>query len=218
MESVRVLAPIFLVVSLFQQLPSQAMATQYPGFIPVQDLESFRRTFTSASSTVTAIQGEFTQEKELAALTEKITSHGKLWYKREGRVRMDYSDPFEYRIIINGDKMSVHDGQKESRINVRSSKLFQQVNQIMLDCMQGTILQSPDFSTRVFESDSAYLLEFTTVSKTLKQFFQSIILIVEKKDYAPRSIQLNEPSGDKTVITLDRKTVNGRVPDEVFSF
>lgn len=218
MQVVRILFQTFLLFSLCCLVPLEGFATQYPGFRPVEDLGSFRKHFVAAAAKVQSVEGEFTQEKELSALTEKITSHGKLWFKRENKVRMDYFDPFEYRMIINGEKMIIKDGQKVSQINVRSSRLFQQVNRIILDCMQGTMLDNPDFSTRVFESDSAFLLEFTTISRNLKQLFHAIILIVEKKDNAPRSIQLNEPSGDKTLISLHRKTVNGLLPDEVFSF
>lgn len=206
------------VLLLLLMTPFAGLSSHYPGFEPVEDTAAFKRHFISASAKVMSVQGDFTQEKELSALTEKITSRGKLWFKRKNKVRMDYAEPFVYRMILNGDKMFIRDGQKESRINVRSSKLLQQVNRIMLDCMQGTILESPDFSTRVFENKEAYLMEFTTVSKNLKEFFHSIILIVEKKDNAPLSIQLNEPSGDKTLITLQRKTVNGPLSDEVFSF
>ncbi len=218
MQGVRILFPTLLFISLGYLTPLEVFAIQYPGFKPVEDLASFKKHFVAEAAKLKSVEGEFTQEKELSALTEKITSHGKLWFKRENKVRMDYADPFVYRMIINGDKMFIRDGQKESQINVRSSKLFQQVNRIMLDCMQGSILENPDFSARVFESDSAFLLEFTTLSRNLKQFFRSIVLIVEKKDNAPRSIQLNESSGDKTVLTLHRKIVNGTLPDEVFFF
>jgi outer membrane lipoprotein-sorting protein len=217
MQAAGILLRTFILIGFCNVMPGEWVAVQYPGFKPVEDMAAFREDFASAAAKVTSIEGEFTQEKELTALTEKITSHGKLWFKRENKVRMDYADPFAYSMIINGEKMLIRDGQKVNQVNVGSSRLLRQVNRIMLDCMQGTILDNRDFSTRVFESDSAFLLEFTTLSKNLKQFFHSIILVVEKKDNAPRSIQLNEPSGDKTLITLHRKTVNGLLSDEVFS-
>jgi outer membrane lipoprotein-sorting protein len=120
-------------------------------------------------------------------------------------------------MVMNGDKMMVKDDQKESRINVKSNKLFQQVNKIMIDCVQGTILDSKDFTTKVFENDKTYLLEMTPVSKTLKEFFQTIVLSVEKKDYSVKSIDMNEPAGDKTTITFSNKVLNATVADEVFA-
>lgn len=192
-------------------------SAQYAGYKSVSDLVAFKKQFATESAKVQSITSDFIQQKELLALTETITSSGKFWFKRSNRVRIDYTKPFTYRMVMNGDKMLVKDDQKESRINVKSNKLFQQVNKIMIDCVQGTILDSKDFTTRVFENDKTYLLEMTPVSKTLKEFFQTIVLSVEKKDYSVKSIDMNEPSGDKTTITFSNKVLNAQVADEVFA-
>ena len=192
-------------------------SAQYAGYKSISDLAAFKKQFATESAKVQSITSDFVQQKELLALTETITSSGKFWFKRSNRVRIDYTKPFTYRMVMNGDKMLVKDDQKESRINVKSNKLFQQVNKIMIDCVQGTILDSKDFTTRVFENDKTYLLEIKPVSKTLKEFFQTIVLSVEKKDYSVKSIDMNEPSGDKTTITFSNKVLNAQVADEVFA-
>jgi outer membrane lipoprotein-sorting protein len=197
-------------------LTLQASA-QYAGYKSISDLAAFKKQFATESAKVQSITSDFVQQKELLALTETITSSGKFWFKRSNRVRIDYTKPFTYRMVMNGDKMLVKDDQKESRINVKSNKLFQQVNKIMIDCVQGTILDSKEFTTRVFENDKTYLLEMTPVSKTLKEFFQTIVLSVEKKDYSVKSIDMNEPSGDKTTITFSNKVLNAQVADEIFA-
>ena len=120
-------------------------------------------------------------------------------------------------MIMNGDKMLVRDNEKENKINVKSNKLFQQVNRIMIDCVQGTILDSKDFTTKVFENDKVYLLEMTPTSKTLREFFQTVVLSVEKQDYSVSSIEMNEPSGDKTSFTFKNKKINQPVSDAVFA-
>jgi outer membrane lipoprotein-sorting protein len=190
----------------------------YPGFQLISNVAHFKTQFKEASTKIQTVKSDFTQEKTLFALTEKITSRGTFWFKRTNKVRFDYTTPFTYRMIINGDKVLVKDDQKENRINVRTNKLFQQINKIMLDCIQGTILESRDFTTRVFENNGGYLLELTPVSKNLRDFFQHIVLIIEKKDYSVRSMELNEPSGDKTVMTFTNKSINVPLQDEIFTF
>jgi len=190
---------------------------QYVGYKPVANLPVFRNQFAEESAKVMSIASDFTQEKILVALTEKITSQGKFWYKRSNKVRIEYQKPFSYLMVINADKMSVKDDQKESHVNVKSNKLFQQINRIMIDCVQGTIFESADFTSRAFENDKRYLLEMTPVSKTLKSFFQTIVLVVDKRDYAVVSIEMNEPGGDKTTMTFDNKVLNGNVPEQLFN-
>src|SRR5688572_1711642 len=112
--------------------------SQHQGYRPIGDLAAFKKQFAAESSKVSSIESTFTQEKVLTALTEKITSTGKFWFKRSNRVRIEYIKPYTYTMIMNGDKMLFRDDQKENKVNVRSNKLFQQINQIMIDCVQGT--------------------------------------------------------------------------------
>jgi outer membrane lipoprotein-sorting protein len=190
---------------------------QYKGFSPVTDLTGFKKKFAVESAKVISITSDFTQDKTLTALTEKITSSGKFWFKRNNRVRIEYLKPFTYLMIMNGDKMMVRDNDKENKINVKSNKLFQQVNRIMIDCVQGTILDSKDFATKVFEDDKVYLLEMTPASKALREFFQTIVLTVDKHDYSVKSIEMNEPAGDQTIISFKNKKLNEQVADAVFA-
>ena len=87
----------------------------------------------------------------------------------------------------------------------------------MMDCVQGNILDSKDFTTRVFENGTTFLLEMTPVSKTLGEFFQTIVLTVDKKDYSAKSIAMNEPMGDITLILFEHKKLNEPIPDTVFT-
>jgi outer membrane lipoprotein-sorting protein len=190
---------------------------QYPGYKPVTDLANFKKVFAAESAKVMSITSDFTQDKTLMALTEKISSSGKFWFKRANRVRIEYLKPFTYLMVMNGDKMLVRDNEKENKINVKSNKLFQQVNRIMIDCVQGTILDSRDFTTKVFEDNKVFLLEMTPTSKALREFFQTILLTVEKSDYSVKSIEMNEPAGDQTIITFRNKKLNEQVADAVFA-
>jgi outer membrane lipoprotein-sorting protein len=190
---------------------------QYAGFKPVTDRVAFKQRFTTESSKIQSVSSNFTQEKILSALTEKITSEGKFWFKRSNKVRIEYLKPFSYLMIMNGDKVLLRDGSKESHVNTRSSKLFQQINRIMVDCLEGTIMNSKDFTIEVLENDKYYLLELTPNAKALRSFFSNVVLIVEKKDYSVSSMDMNEPGGDKTTLTFTDKKLNASIADETFA-
>jgi outer membrane lipoprotein-sorting protein len=190
---------------------------QYPGYHPISDLPAFKKQFTAQSITVSTITSSFTQEKILSALTEKIISRGRFWFKRSDKVRIEYTEPFFFLMILNGDKMLMRDDQKENKINVNSNKLFQQINRIVIDCVQGTILDSNDFSVKVFEDDKTFLMEMTPSSKRLREFFETIVLTVEKKDYSAKKIEMNEPLGDVTTLIFTNKKLNEPVSDAIFT-
>jgi outer membrane lipoprotein-sorting protein len=191
---------------------------QYSGYNPISDIATFKKAFAAEAVKINSITSNFKQEKTLTALTETITSEGTFNFKRTNKVKLEYKKPFSYVMIMNGDKMLVKDDGQANTVNLKSNKLFQQVNRIIVDCIQGTILDSKDFTSRVFDNQKEFLLEMTPTSKSLRGFFQTIVLTVEKKDYSVASIKMNEPSGDTTIITFTEKKINALVPDEMFSF
>jgi outer membrane lipoprotein-sorting protein len=189
---------------------------QYPGYSVIADLAKFKVDFSAAAQRTTAIKSDFIQEKNLSMLSEKIISKGKFWFKKESQVRMEYSQPFQYLMIINNDRVFVKDGQKENKISTKSNKLFQQINKIMIDCMQGTTLTNPDFKTRVFENKTTSLVELSPLTKGLKELFKSILVIIDKKDFSVTSIDMQELSGDNTHIRFTNKELNATIPDALF--
>jgi outer membrane lipoprotein-sorting protein len=206
---------VLLIIGLL--VSSLTASAQYSGFKPVDDLAGFKKQFSAEAKKITSIKSNFVQEKNLTLLEEKMASEGKFTFRRENKVRIEYTKPFQYLMIMNGDLMLVRDNQKESKVNVKSNKLFQQVNKIMVDCVQGTMLDNKDFTVRVFQNDKNFILEMTPVSKTLKEFFQTIIVYAEKKDYSVSSIDMREPSGDNTIIKFVQKELNVTVADELFA-
>ncbi len=200
----------FLIVTAFS---TQA---QYAGYSPVADIAKFKADFSAATQKTSSVKSDFVQDKNLSMLSEKITSRGKFWFKKESRVRMEYTQPFQYLMVLNKDKVYVKDGQKENKISAKSNKLFQQINRIMIDCMQGTMLSNSDFKTRVFENKNAALVELVPVTRGLKELFRSINVIVDKKDFSVTSIEMQEISGDNTIMRFTNKELNASIPDTLF--
>lgn len=190
---------------------------QYSGYKPVEDAAAFKGQFADASKKTTTIKSDFIQEKNLSLLSEKITSKGKFWFKKDNLVRMEYTQPFQYLMILNGTNVYVKDSQKENKVSVKSNKLFQQINKIMVDCVKGEALQSSDFTVQIFENNSAYLAELTPVDKNMKKLFRNINMIIEKKGFGVTKIEMHEPSGDNTIISFVNRELNTNLPDALFT-
>jgi len=190
---------------------------QYAGYTMITDMAQFKVNFSAASKKTATIKSDFVQEKNLSMLSEKITSKGKFWFKKESMVRMEYNQPFQYLMIINKDKVYIKDGQKVNTVSTKSNKIFQQINRITVDCVQGTVLDNPDFKTRIFENKNSYQIELIPVAKGLKGLFKTINVIMEKRDYGVSSIQMNELGGDDTLIRFVNKEINTNIADAFFT-
>ncbi len=98
---------------------------QHAGYSIVKDTVGFKQQFTAASKKINTIKSDFNQEKNLSMLSEKIISKGKFWFKKDNLVRMEYTEPFQYLMILNNNNIYIKDGQKENKISAGSNKLFQ---------------------------------------------------------------------------------------------
>jgi outer membrane lipoprotein-sorting protein len=198
-------------------IPLLLLQAQYAGYKPVADMVKFKEQFSAAAQIMQAIQSDFVQEKTLSLLSEKIISKGKFWFKKEGMVRMEYNQPYQYLLIINKDNVFVKDGQKENKVSAKSNKLFQQINKITVDCVQGTALNNPDFKINVYENGQAYLIELTPVAKEMAAYFKNINVSVSRKDYSVNKIEMYEQTGDNTIISFINKELNPTLPDALFA-
>lgn len=190
---------------------------QKEGYKPVQNTEQFKKDFAAQNAKISSVKSSFVQEKTLTMLTEKITSTGEFWFKRSDKVRIEYKTPYSYLLIIHGDQMITKDSQKESHVNTSSNKLFKQINRIIIDCVQGTILNSKDFSVKVSENQKQFRVQLTPQTKTIKEFFQTISLALDKTDYSVSELELLEQGGDTTVMRFSNKQLNTTISDSVFS-
>jgi outer membrane lipoprotein-sorting protein len=191
---------------------------QTAGFRPMADTAAFRQQFTKASRGTQSIQADFVQEKELSMLSDKIVSKGKFWFKKDNRVRMEYQQPTYYLLVMNGKgEILTRDGQRSNTIATRSNRAFEQINKITIDCVQGNMLNNPDFSSKLLENAQYYRLELSPRTKSLQQYFKAIHLLVDKKDYSVSQIVMQENGGDNTAITFLHKQINVPLPDALFS-
>ncbi|NIG57201.1 outer membrane lipoprotein carrier protein LolA [Chitinophaga sp. Cy-1792] len=187
------------------------------GFKPVTDMTPLKQQFAKAAQNTQTIQCDFVQEKNLSMLSDKITSKGKFWFKKDNKVRMEYQQPSYYLMVMNGSQIRIKDAQKENKVNGKSNKIFEQVNKITVDCVRGTVLDNTDFSTKASENAQYYKLEMVPANKAMKDYFNKITLLVDKQDYSVSKITMEEPSGDDTTISFLHKQLNANIPDALFS-
>ncbi len=198
-------------------LPGLISRAQYPGYTLMVHTDDFKARFAGASAHLQSLACDFNQEKNLSVLAEKINSRGKFYFRKESNVRMEYIQPFQYLMILTGSHIYIKDGQKENSVSTKSSKLFAQINQLVIDCVKGTAINNPDFGVRLFEGTSTYLIELTPLAKSMKDLFKTISVTLDKKDFTASKINMLEPGGDNTLITFSHKELNTPLSDALFT-
>jgi len=203
----------FVTVLLFNSL---CVWGQPKGFKAVKNVQEFQSALAKANASVQTISSDFTQVKNMALLEDKIRSKGKFYFKKEDKVRIEYTSPYSYLLVMNGGQIMVRDEQKTSKVNTRNSKTMQSVNRIMIDCMRGTVLNNPDFKAVVYEGQDSYLLSLTPSTEAMKKMFRSIDVYLAKKNFDVDRLSMTEVGGDFTEMDFSNTQHNTALNDAIF--
>lgn len=168
---------------------------QPKGFKPVGNVSAFQQNLAQASKNQQSIKSDFKQTKVLQLLADKVNSSGRFYFQNPDKVRIEYTQPFKYLLVMNGKGLLVKDEQKTNKINASGSKMLQSVNRIMMDCMGGTVFANPDFKTTAFENGNAFLLNLKPVTGDMKKMFQQIDIYLDKAFNVQRLV-MTEVGGD----------------------
>ncbi|MCC7030433.1 MAG: outer membrane lipoprotein carrier protein LolA [Chitinophagaceae bacterium] len=202
---------------LFFMLLSFNIFAQNGGFTAVKDITAFKSAFAAASQKIESIESNFSQVKNLAMLKDKINSKGKFYYKKGNKVRIEYTSPYTYLMILNNNNMTIRDGQKTSNYNTKSNKIMQSVNNIMLDCMRGSVYGNKEFSVEAFENPKEYLLKMKPMTAVMKKMFANIEVFLDKKDFHVLRLNMIENGGDNSLMSFSNSVMNKNMPDALFT-
>ena len=168
------------------------------------------------SKALNSIDADFDKEKNLSVLYETIISKGHLMFKKENLLRWEYFTPSKYLIVINKEKVFIKDEKKTSKYDMNSNKVFKEINDIMISCVQGTIFKSSKFKTSYFENEKYYKLEMTPKTKNMKDSFKKINLYFDKTITSVSKIEMIETSEDFTLIEFLNKKLNAPISENSF--
>jgi outer membrane lipoprotein-sorting protein len=186
-------------------------------FKKVTDPKEVELKLVKASASMNTIISDFVQEKHLEYLSVVIESKGKFWFKKPGILRWEYTDPYKYLIVINQGKIIIRDEGKKNEFDVNSNKAFQELNNIIVNSVNGTLISSEKYNYEILESKESWLVKLFPKDPQMKKVMSSIELYFLKTDMSVNRIKMVESDQDYTVITLRNKKFNDTIPASVFT-
>lgn len=209
----RILTVISIVVFYSSVVAQDAAYDPIPG----DQIPSYISKIEKASASLTTLQSSFIQKKNIAILQESVISKGTLLYKKDNKLCWEYTSPYYYLFVLNGDKVFIKNDKSTSQFDTKSNALFKEISLLMVNSISGTGLIDPKkFDALFYENTTLVKVRLTPKNKTLKSFLSTIILYFEKKSYLVSSIEMIEPSGDTNIIVFGEVKLNQPVNDEKF--
>jgi len=186
-------------------------------FSEMKDHAGFKQKFSEVTRNTQTLEANFVQKKNLSVLSEKIITKGKFIFKKENKLRWEYTNPFHYLIILNNGMIFTQDEENKNKIDIRNNKMFTEINFIIMGCVQGNLFNDEKkFISSYFENNRYYLIKLKPLESTLKDYISEIKIYFDKNDLSVTRFEMNEPSGDYTIIEFSGKKENAIIPDEKF--
>lgn len=170
------------------------------------------------AASIRTLACNFTQVKTLSFLNDKMTSQGRMCYDASGKLRWEYTSPYTYTFILNGQQVHIQSGKNRQTIDIRQSRLFQGIAQVMMNSVTGRNLTSnKDFACTFYTQGDVWVADLVPQRKEMKQMFCTIRLRFDSKRRMVSQVEMNEKRGDVTVITLKNIKTNETINQNLFA-
>lgn len=161
---------------------------------------------------------DFVQTKNIRLLNRSMVSRGHMSYRQPDKLRWEYTTPYTYVFVVNGNKVQILNNKRKDVIDVDRNKMFREIVNIMLSTVAGTCLgDQSSFRTTVTSTQSEYIATLVPQKKDMRQMYANIILHFDTKAGVVNKIVMNEAKGDMTTIELRNIHKNRNLNDARFS-
>lgn len=188
------------------------------GLKPLSSVSAFQERLKREAASISSIESDFTQEKYLDVFGEKVLSEGRFYYKRENKIRMDYTAPLDYQIVIQGTKLKIVSEGKTSIVNLGSNPMMNEMKGMLSACMVGDLgRMTAAYKQEYFETSTLYVVRIYPVAASVQAYIREITISFDKKDMSVQTLRLAENAKDYTEYRFTGKKYNTLVTDEKFT-
>ena len=168
------------------------------------------------SAKITTLSASFVQKKYLSVLQDEIVTKGTFLLKKPDKIRWHYTTPFIYTITINGSMVTMSDKTKTEKYDMKQSKTFKQMNEIITGSFDGSILTKTDLFSSQFSEDGDNLKLLLT-PKDAQFPLKNITIYFDKKGWLVQRVILTEKNKDYTDIQFNDIKPGVKVDDAIFT-
>ena len=172
----------------------------------------------SAVSRLHTMSCSFVQTKHLSLLSDKMVSEGRMYYSQPDRLRWEYTSPYKYLFIFNGNKVYVGNDSRKDVIDTNTNKIFKEVARIMMSTVTGTALSNAaDFDTEAAEEKGSWVVTLVPRTKEMRRMFAKITMTFSKSASMISELSIYEKNGDRTDIKFKDVLSDAKVDESLFS-
>ena len=177
-----------------------------------------RQQINAVASRMKTMTCDFVQTKSVAMLKSKLVSKGHMYYAQPNKLRWEYTTPYSYTFLLNGQTVWMKNEKGSNRVNVAQSKMFKEITRIMMSSVVGScVTDNRDFDVTLQGKDNNWKAMMKPKRNPMKQMFRTITVYFDLKRQMVIGVRMIEKNGDTTVIVLKNASINTPINEKVFS-
>lgn len=171
-----------------------------------------------ASAAMQSMTCDFVQTKHLRILSEDMVAQGKLYYEQPGKLRWEYTAPYVYVFLLNGNQVLLRNDSRTDVIDLEQNKLFREIARLMMSSIAGQcVTDDRTFQASVKETSEQWIVTLVPLKRDIRQMWTKLLLHFNRDTEVLEKVEMCESSGDYTVITLRNVKRDQPIDREIFS-
>lgn len=159
-----------------------------------------------ASSDITSMKCDIAQTRRVPLMDEPQKSSGTMIYIKPSRFSLDYTEPFEWKLKVDGDNVIMGTESAEGE----AGRLFKGISSMILGCMSGEMLKDKrTFRVTVTDEGGEWKALLIPVRRDMKKMFTQIELGFDPATRLLRRLLMEDAGGGSTEIVISNVKLNG---------
>lgn len=165
-----------------------------------------------------SIHCDFVQTKKMKLLKKEMVSKGVMYFQHPNKLRWQYTSPYEYIFLLNGDKVDLKSAKSSQSIDIKENKMFRQIAVIVLGSVTATnLMGNADFNVEIYKDANSYYAKLYPKKKEFKQIYNTITIFFKSDLSMVTNVKMEEKSGDITDVKLSNVKLNIPIGEKVFT-
>ena len=159
-----------------------------------------------ASSDIISMKCDIAQTRRVPLMDEPQKSSGTMIYIKPSRFSLDYTEPFEWKLKVDGDNVIMGTESAEGE----AGRLFKGISSMILGCMSGEMLKDRrTFRVTVTDEGDQWKALLIPVRRDMKKMFGQIELGFDPDTRLLRRLLMEDAGGGSTEILISNVKLNG---------
>ena len=164
---------------------------------------------TEAAAAMQTLQCRFVQEKTSTMLAEPSVAEGTMHYASPDRMRWEYTSPYAFALVVNGDHIIKVTEGKAEKLEGNSSRMYQGIVSIIMGSASGKkLFDTSVFDVVLYDEDAYWRAEMTPKRRDMKRMFSQLVFRFDKKTKGISRVEFKDAGGDVTSIRFEDMKLN----------